>query len=572
MAVKPDYTAGTVSVSAGGTVVTGVGSFWVAADIQPGDTFKVKNLDAIILSVDSNNQITLKEAWTGGALAASAYAIRYQPDGSRFTAATRELIEQLGNGNVLALSGLTGALDEIPVFTGAGAMTTVSKQELTKGIDVDAKVETLAERDAYDGQAEGFTVLVADVGDGRSAVYFKASNTLGDWSEPAFLTGPNGSFQSKGNYSGATAYVLGDVVRDQGSSWVAKGDTTGNAPPSLPTDNNTWWELLAEAGNGFVFRGDYSGATAYVKDDVVFDQNSSWIALQATTGNAPPTLPTTSNANWKAIAVRGAGDVSGPAISVDGRLVEFDGTSGKAIKDGGVTISTFVKTLLDDASAGAFRDTLGGVGAVRQQAFVTGSPTTYTPHANMIFCIIECIGGGGAGGGVLGVAGQQCTASGGGGGGYSRKLATKAQVGASQSLTIGAGGVTGGATAGGNGGATSVGTLCKANGGTGGPIGQSGVAISNGGPGGSVTGAIGDIQIPGGDGGGGMGSANTFLFCGWGGGSFYAGQTTPPLAANGNPGKVLGGGGSAGNSLGATSYAGGNGATGAIIITEFCSS
>ncbi len=130
MAVRPDYDVGTVSVAPGGTTVTGVGSLWAAADINRGDTFKVKNLDAIIASVDSNTQITLKEPWTGGVLAASPYAIRYQPDGSRFTAALRTVAEKLGNGNLLALAGLTGALDKIPMFTGAGAMTLVSRQDL----------------------------------------------------------------------------------------------------------------------------------------------------------------------------------------------------------------------------------------------------------------------------------------------------------------------------------------------------------------------------------------------------------------------------------------------------------
>jgi hypothetical protein len=54
MAIKPDYDAGTVSVAANGTVVTGTGTLWAIATIGPGDTFKVKNLDAVIASVDSN--------------------------------------------------------------------------------------------------------------------------------------------------------------------------------------------------------------------------------------------------------------------------------------------------------------------------------------------------------------------------------------------------------------------------------------------------------------------------------------------------------------------------------------
>ncbi|ATU92746.1 hypothetical protein [Phyllobacterium zundukense] len=340
MAIRNDYQAGTVSITAGTTALVGAGGAnWTAADIQPGDTFLVENLVAVVAAVVDSTHITLAEPWTGTTLSAAPYRIRYQPDGSRYSAALRDMVDQLGNGNILALSGLTGALDEIPIFTGAGAMTLISKEELIRGVDVDVKVETLADRAAYDGQATGYSVLVGDVGDGRSAIYFKLSSTLADWSDPAYLTGANGTFQSKGAYSGATAYVIGDVVLQNGSSWIARVNTTGNAPPTLPTTSNTQWFLLSAAGSGFVFRGAYSGATAYLKDDVVVSQNSSWIALQATTGNAPPTLPTTSNANWQALAVRGAGDVSGPASSVDSTPAVFDDVTGKQIKN--ITYAAF---------------------------------------------------------------------------------------------------------------------------------------------------------------------------------------------------------------------------------------
>ncbi|MDQ0996861.1 hypothetical protein QFZ34_002043 [Phyllobacterium ifriqiyense] len=122
MAIKPDYMAGTITVAADGTVVTGVGSQWVSADIQPGDTLKVKNLDAVIATVTSNTQITLAEPWTGGALSASPYRIRYQPDGSRFTAALRDLVTAIGGGSLAALQAITGAVDKLPYFTGANTM------------------------------------------------------------------------------------------------------------------------------------------------------------------------------------------------------------------------------------------------------------------------------------------------------------------------------------------------------------------------------------------------------------------------------------------------------------------
>ncbi|SDP92565.1 Carbohydrate binding domain-containing protein [Phyllobacterium sp. YR620] len=266
MAIRPDYTAGTVTIAANGTVLTGVGTIWAAASIKPGATFKTKNLDAIIASVDSNTQITLTEPWTGGALAGATYAIRYQPDGSSLTAKVQELIEQLGNGNVLALSGLTGALDEVPVFTGPGAMTTIPRSELTRGVEFDVQVDTLADRAAYDGQAEGYKVLVSNVGDGRSALYSKASNTLGDWSDPSYITGPIGAvgpsgYNPRGSYSGSTSYVEGDVVLNNGSSWSALSATTGNAPPLLPATSNTWWQLVAQKGTDGTGIGDMLKST-----------------------------------------------------------------------------------------------------------------------------------------------------------------------------------------------------------------------------------------------------------------------------------------------------------------------
>ena len=47
----------------------------------------------------------------------------------------------------------------------------------------------------------------------------------------------------RGNYSASTAYVANDVVFFNGSSYIAKQSTTGNAPT-----NTTYWGLLAQKG------------------------------------------------------------------------------------------------------------------------------------------------------------------------------------------------------------------------------------------------------------------------------------------------------------------------------------
>ena len=50
-------------------------------------------------------------------------------------------------------------------------------------------------------------------------------------------------FNWKGAYSGATAYVVDDVVESSGSSYICIAATTGNAPP-----NATYWEQMSSAG------------------------------------------------------------------------------------------------------------------------------------------------------------------------------------------------------------------------------------------------------------------------------------------------------------------------------------
>ena len=52
-----------------------------------------------------------------------------------------------------------------------------------------ATVDEIADRAAYDAEAAGYTVLVADTGNGRAALYIKNSATSADWSDPAYITG-----------------------------------------------------------------------------------------------------------------------------------------------------------------------------------------------------------------------------------------------------------------------------------------------------------------------------------------------------------------------------------------------
>jgi len=300
MPALSDYVAGTITLTNGSVDFTGTGTGWLAADFREGDTiFQVAGQtqwDAVIASIVSNTVGTLALPW-GGATGTYAYRMRYMADGARVTAQARNLIELLGNGNAVALAGLTGP--GVVVFNGPHSMIVKPETDFVNGVFFNAAVDDFAGRAAYDGQpgptgnTPGFSVLVrSDVNyDGKTTLYSKLSDTSGDWSTVAIIEGdvgpmptldvgttttlPPGSVATvdvnpvsggyeldfgipegrgakyvPGGYNPATTYTRDEVATQNGSSWILiVASSIGNAPPSLPTTSNTWWSLLARAGN-----------------------------------------------------------------------------------------------------------------------------------------------------------------------------------------------------------------------------------------------------------------------------------------------------------------------------------
>lgn len=259
------------------------------------------------------------------------------------------------------------------------------------------------------------------------------------------------------------------------------------------------------------------------------------------------------------------------ALATDGQLI-IGSTAGApaaaTITAGtGITVTNASNSITIAASGSS------GFTTINVQKFTTSG--TYTPTANMKYCQIVAVGGGGAGGGTAASPASSWSAGpGGGGGGTSFLVASAATIGASKTVTIGAGGTPGAAgnNAGGNGGDTSLGTLCIGKGGTGGP-GTAGTNGVSGGAGGIA--GTGDYSIPGQAGSNVYPSVdNTVVGAGGasGGGYGYGGQstTTAGTGANGNAGQLYGGAGSGGSSFtGLSAFAGGAGAAGIVIVTEF---
>lgn len=133
MAIRPDYVTGTITLTSGSTSFTTSGSALQAAAVKAGDEIITQSGNVLIIaSITGQNAGTLMEPCPAAAAgAAQPLRIRYQPDGSRYQGAARDLISRWGvSGNVDALAGLAGENGKLPIFTGAGTMDLVDKTDV----------------------------------------------------------------------------------------------------------------------------------------------------------------------------------------------------------------------------------------------------------------------------------------------------------------------------------------------------------------------------------------------------------------------------------------------------------
>lgn len=434
MAVQPDTVTGTLTTTAGSVNFTTVGTQLLAREHLPGDRFLVNGLELQIATITGENSGTLtEECPPEAAVSGFPVRLRWQPDGARVAAQTRNLIDLLGNGTLQSLAEVDGNADELLIFIGPNTLSTINRTDLVEGVDYNVLVNTLPERDAYDAELAGFSVLVADVGDGRAALYVKNSDTSGDWSSPAYITGPVGpmvdveagttttlpagspatvtvtpgtnvyyinigvpqGFQGVPGQDGAEGPqgagldigALGDLANrdnydsepegftyfdtENGDLYIREG-ATGNWAGPIPFQGppGTSGAIITKTtgvGN--------STAGPYTLNAAPFDVNSVWVSVSGveqynysisgnlitfdfpipasvpwqvkTSGPLPIGIPSDDSVGADQIngaeadAIRtkiGAGDVVGPASSGDATIALFDGTTGKLIKDSGLTV------------------------------------------------------------------------------------------------------------------------------------------------------------------------------------------------------------------------------------------
>ena len=156
--------------------------------------------------------------------------------------------------------------------------------------------------------------------------------------------GPAGDgFRWRGVWSATTAYAINDLVRHEGTAWLATVANTG----SEPADNSSDWAAFAEGGDdgddgapgtpgapgaqgtGFQWQGEWDNATAYAIRDVVHHMGSAWIATAANTGNTP----SGASLVWDLYAERGEAGADGTDGSGFRWRGEWDDTTAYAVND-----------------------------------------------------------------------------------------------------------------------------------------------------------------------------------------------------------------------------------------------
>ncbi|MBB3944712.1 hypothetical protein GGQ73_000637 [Rhizobium skierniewicense] len=228
------------------------------------------------------------------------------------------------------------------------------------------------------------------------------------------------------------------------------------------------------------------------------------------------------------------------------------------------------RELLASADTSTMKGVLGLSGAIQVVKFrlITASGT-YVPDANLVYAVIEAVGGGGGGGAGVSNSSDLTIGAGGGASEYSIAVKSKADLSPSQPVTIGAGGL-----AGANGGNTSLGSLVVAIGGNGGGAATGAGSTGPGAFGG--TGGVGDLRVPGQSGTGGntvvgSGGAVTRVNSGSGGSGRFGSGGRHNVGSVGQAGQGYGSGGGPGGVFQSTATVnGGPGAPGLVFITEYC--
>lgn len=114
MTALPYYSTGTVSITGGGTVVTGSITVWSGVNARPGDILQVGNFQTVISDVTDTTHLAIPP-WGGGSVSGASYKI-FHTSPQRFAGAQA----------MADVSSLISLMNSAPIFGGTGDTTFVT--------------------------------------------------------------------------------------------------------------------------------------------------------------------------------------------------------------------------------------------------------------------------------------------------------------------------------------------------------------------------------------------------------------------------------------------------------------
>lgn len=387
-----------------------------------------------------------------------------------------------------------------------------------------------------DGPATGFQSFVAGVGDNNSTVYMITDGT--DWEV------------GLGTVSDAATDTLSrDVIF-----------ASSNSDAAVNWAGSTTKDVIC----GF-------GADGFLQNLVLYSTDAGASAGPELFIRRSSASPAANDELGKlTFHGRDSGGANNPYASLLGHII--DPTNGT--EDGALEIKGMIggadSTLLKLQGAQSY--------TLRSVQVFTGSGT-WTKPAGTNAVLVRVVGGGGAGGGAAATGAGASDAGGGGGAGeYAEKFITSG-LGATETVTIGAGGTGVSGGTGGNGGTTSFGSHVTAAGGSGSANIGAGAGLTAGGFGsGGTGGSGGDLHVKGSEGtgawrvGNSVSGAVVLGFGGHGGASAFGAGTRGKIATTTSAGLSAqrgAGGGGAANGASQSAVAGGDGGDGVCIVYNF---
>ncbi|OUL98557.1 collagen-like triple helix repeat-containing protein [Variovorax sp. JS1663] len=218
------------------------------------------------------------------------------------------------DADLTALAGLTSAANKLPYFTGSGTAALADFTSAGRALLDDA-----------DAAAQRTTLELATVA--NTGAYADLTG------KPPLGTAAALNIDTDGTLAGNSDSVIptqkavktyADQLIAAADVMVFKGVIDASTNPNYPAADAGWLYRISVAGK----IGGASGINVEIGDTILCLADSTASGNQATVGSS-----------WSVSQANLDGAVIGPASAVNNRVAFFDGTTGKLIKDSGLTLS-----------------------------------------------------------------------------------------------------------------------------------------------------------------------------------------------------------------------------------------